>query len=66
MVNIAKPLAEVNAGDILKAQKMNEIIERIDNLEKRLDQMEGKNPKRKTTKKKSPKTAPLYHIDSVK
>jgi hypothetical protein len=58
---------------------MNEIIERINNLEKRLAKLEGKtlkvktlkrktpkvkNPKKKTLKRKSPK--PLHDIDSIK
>ncbi len=51
---MTKPLAKVKVGDLLKAEKMNEIIERINNLEKRLDQMEVKNPKRETPEKKTP------------
>ena len=76
MVHMAKPLVKVKVGDLLKAEKINEIIERINNLERRLDQLEVKapkrntlkvnNPKRKTPNKKSPKTELLYHIDSVK
>jgi preprotein translocase subunit SecA len=52
---MAKPLAKVKVGDLLKAQKMNEIIERINNLEKRLAKLEGKTLKRKTLKVKTPK-----------
>jgi preprotein translocase subunit SecA len=73
---MAKALAKVKVGDLLKSEKMNEIIERINNLEKRLAKLEGKTlkrktlkvktPKKKTLKRKSPKTGPLSHIDSVK
>ena len=52
---MVKPLAKVKVGDLLKAETMNEIIERINNLEKRLDQMEIKGPKRKAPEKKAPK-----------
>ena len=53
---MAKPLAKVKVGDLLKAEKMNEIIERINNLEKRLDQVEVRNTKKKTPAVKAPKT----------
>lgn len=45
-----KPLAKVKAGDLLSAQMMNAIIDRINDLEKRLDRMERKTPKRATLK----------------
>ena len=57
---MARPLAKVKVGELMKAEKMNEIIERINELEKRLDQLESKTPIRML-----PKVEPLYHIDSV-
>jgi hypothetical protein len=47
---MTKPLAKVKVGDLLTAEKMNEIIERINDLEKRLDQMKVKDPVRKSLK----------------
>jgi hypothetical protein len=52
---MATPLAKVKVGDLLKAEKMNEMIARINELEKRLAKLEGKTPKRKTPEKKTPK-----------
>jgi hypothetical protein len=50
MICMAKPLAKVKEGDLLTAEKMNEIIDRINDLEKRLRQMEEKAPKGKFPK----------------
>ena len=54
-----KPLAKVKVGDLLKAEKMNDIIERINILEKRLDQMEGRASQRNTPKVKTPRRKTL-------
>jgi hypothetical protein len=50
---MAKPLAKVKVGDLLKAEKMNEIIARINELEKRIAKLESKAPKRKIPEKKT-------------
>lgn len=63
---MAKPLERVKVGDLLKAEKMNEIIERINNLEKRLDQMEVKRPVSKTTKVQPKRKTPLKKTQKVK
>jgi len=57
---MAKPLVKVKVGELMKAERMNEIIERINELQKRVDQLESKTPIRMP-----PKVEPLYHIDSV-
>lgn len=63
---MVKPLAKVKVGDLLKAEKMNEIIERINNLEKRLDHMEVKNPVSKTTKVKTETKTPKKKTQKAK
>ena len=45
-------MAKVKVGDLMTAEKMNEIIDRINELEKRLAKQEGKAPERKAPQKK--------------
>jgi hypothetical protein len=52
---MVKPVAKVKVGDLMTAEKMNGIIERINELEKRLAKLEGKAPARKVPEKKTPK-----------
>jgi hypothetical protein len=52
---MAKPVAKVKVGDLLKADKMNEIIERINELEMRLAKLENKAPNGKIPEKKTPR-----------
>jgi len=49
---MVKPLEKVKVGDLLKAENMNEMIARINDLEKRLAKLEGKAPKKKVPEKK--------------
>ena len=46
------PVAKVKVGELITAEKMNEIIASINELEKRLDKLEGKATKRKIPEKK--------------
>jgi hypothetical protein len=48
---MAAPLAKVRVGELITAEKMNEIITEINELEKRLAKLEGKASKRKTPEK---------------
>jgi hypothetical protein len=50
---MAKPVAKVKVGDLLKADKMNEMISRINDLEKRLSKLESKAPRKKVPEKKT-------------
>ena len=52
---MAKPVAKVKVGDLMTAEKMNAIIERINELEKRLAKLEGKTLESKIPEKKTPK-----------
>ena len=60
---MAKPVAKVKVGDLLKADKMNEMIARINELDKRLAKLESKAPKnipeKKTLRVKNPKRKSL-------
>ena len=50
---MAKPVAKVKVGELIKADTMNEMIARINELEKRLAKVEGNPPKRKISEKKT-------------
>ena len=50
---MAKPVAKVKVGELIKADKMNEMIARINELEKRLAKLEGKTPKMKIPEKET-------------
>jgi hypothetical protein len=50
---MAKPLAKVKVGELMTAELMNEIVSRINELDKRLAKLEGKAPERKIHEKKT-------------
>ncbi len=52
---MVKPVTKVKVGELIKADKMNEIIASINELEKRLAKLEGKTPKRMIPEKETPK-----------
>jgi hypothetical protein len=56
---MAKPLAKVKVGELLKADTMNEMIARINELEKRLAKLESKAPTRKIPENNTPKKKTL-------
>jgi hypothetical protein len=56
---MAKPVAKVKVGDLMTADKMNEIIASINDLEKRLEKLESKAPKKKTPEINIPKKKTL-------